>query len=129
MMREQTFMKLMRLLPKSALSHAVGWATRLKAPAPLHRMAMRGFARSYSVDMSEAAQGFEGYATFAEFFTRALKPGARTFEAGERVLASPVDGAVSQVGYAHEGQCVQAKGVSYPLERLLGSTEAAAPFI
>ncbi|HYI01869.1 MAG TPA: phosphatidylserine decarboxylase, partial [Hyalangium sp.] len=39
-MNEQTFMKLMQLLPKSALSSVVGVATRLPAPAPVHRMAM-----------------------------------------------------------------------------------------
>ncbi|RYZ32359.1 MAG: phosphatidylserine decarboxylase, partial [Myxococcaceae bacterium] len=35
-MNEQTFMKLMRVLPKSAVSSAVGLATRLPAPAPVH---------------------------------------------------------------------------------------------
>ena len=53
-MNEQTFMKLMQLLPKSALSSAVGLATRLPAPAPVHRMAMKAFAKAYNVDMEEA---------------------------------------------------------------------------
>jgi len=41
----------------------------------VHRAAMRAFARRYRVNMEEAEQGVGGYATFAEFFTRKLKPG------------------------------------------------------
>jgi phosphatidylserine decarboxylase len=39
-----------------------------------------------------------------------------------------VDGAVSQVGCAAGVECIQAKGIGYSLESLLGSGEAAAVF-
>ncbi len=128
-MRDETFMTLMRLLPKSALSTAVGVAARLPAPAPLHRLAVKAFARRYRVDVHEAELALEGYPTFAEFFTRKLKPGARPIDEGEGVIVSPVDGAVSQVGYSEDGTCLQAKGVCYPVEQLLGDAEVARPFI
>jgi phosphatidylserine decarboxylase len=127
-MNEQTFMKLMQLLPKSALSTAVGMATRLPAPAPLHRVAIKAFAKAYNVDLSEAEHALEHYPTFAEFFTRGLKVGSRPVDPGERVVVSPVDGAVSQVGYAEHGRVMQAKGIHYTVGELLGDEQAAKPF-
>ncbi len=127
-MNEQTFMKLMQILPKSALSTAVGVATRIPAPPAVHRMAIKAFAKAYNVNMEEAEHAFEHFPTFAEFFTRSLKPGVRPVDLGERVVVSPVDGAVSQVGYSDEGKCLQAKGITYTVDELLGNKEAAAPF-
>ncbi|SEK80958.1 phosphatidylserine decarboxylase [Stigmatella aurantiaca] len=127
-MNEQHFMKLMHLLPKSALSAAVGLATRLPAPAPVHRAAMKAFAKAYNVDMEEAEHSFERYSTFAEFFTRGLKPGLRPVDSGEKVVVSPVDARVSQVGYSDHGRCLQAKGIEYTVDELLGDKAAAAPF-
>ena len=43
-MTDESFMQLMRLLPRSALSHAVGHATRFPAPAWLHQAVIRRFA-------------------------------------------------------------------------------------
>jgi phosphatidylserine decarboxylase len=127
-MNEQTFMKLMQLLPKSALSTVVGMATRLPVPAPVHHMAMKAFAKAYNVDMEEAEHAFERYPTFADFFTRGLKDGLRPIDPGEKVVVSPVDGRVSQVGYSDQGRCLQAKGIEYTVDELLGDKEAAKPF-
>ncbi|NVJ08144.1 phosphatidylserine decarboxylase [Myxococcus sp. AM001] len=127
-MNDQTFMKLMQVLPKSALSSVVGMATRLPVPAPVHQAAMRAFAKAYNVDMEEAEHSFDHYPTFAQFFTRGLKPGLRPVDAGEKVVVSPVDGRVSQVGYSDHGRCLQAKGIEYTVDELLGDAEAARPF-
>lgn len=121
-------MTLMRLLPKSALSTAVGRATRAKAPPTVHRWAMRAFARRYHVALNEAEHAFDGYDTFADFFARGLKPGLRPIDPGEDVVVSPVDGTVSQVGTLVKGRCVQAKGLDFPVARLLGSEAEAARF-
>ncbi|AKQ66297.1 Phosphatidylserine decarboxylase [Myxococcus hansupus] len=127
-MNDQTFMKLMQVLPKSALSTVVGVATRLPVPAPVHQAAMRAFAKAYNVDMEEAEHSFDHFPTFAQFFTRSLKPGLRPVDAGEKVVVSPVDGRVSQVGYSDNGRCLQAKGIEYTVDELLGDSEAAKPF-
>ena len=58
-MNEQTFMKLMQILPKSALSSAVGVATRLPAPAPVHRMAMKAFAKALGANAGNDLQPTE----------------------------------------------------------------------
>lgn len=124
-MRDETFMTLMRLLPKSALSTLVGKATRAPAPRALHRMAIRAFAKSYKVNAEEAERPLDHYETFAAFFTRKLKPGLRPVDVDARAIVSPVDGAVSQIGYAEGGMIVQAKGVTYPIAKLLGDETAA----
>ncbi len=128
-MRDNTFMTLMRLLPKSALSSAVGIATRAPLPAPVHQLAMRAFVKRYQVSMDEAEQAFEGYPTFGSFFTRKLRPGLRPIAEGESVVISPVDGAVSQAGYVERGECIQAKGITFPLGKLLGDEAEAEDFI
>lgn len=127
-MRDQTFMTLVRLLPRAALSRAVGAATRVRAPASLHRVVMRRFARAYHVQLDEADRPLEGYHTFSEFFSRGLKEGARPIDAGERTVISPVDGIVSEAGVIERGECVQAKGLVFPVAELLGDPAAAQSF-
>jgi len=127
-MRDQTFMTLVRLLPRAALSRAVGAATRARAPVSLHRLAMRRFARAYGVQLGEADQPLEGYRTFSEFFSRGLKAGARPIDPGERVVVSPVDGMVSESGFIEQGECLQAKGLAFPVAELLGDRDAASAF-
>ena len=118
----------MRLVPKSALSRAVGTLTRLPAPAGVHRAAMRAFARAYRVDMAEAETDFGGYGRFSDFFSRGLRPGARPVDSDPRVVVSPVDGAVSQAGILERGSCLQAKGIEFPVDRLLDDADLAARF-
>jgi phosphatidylserine decarboxylase len=120
---------MMKVLPKSALSTTVGMLTRAPVPAPLHRAAMKAFAKAYDVALHEAELGVEGYRTFGEFFTRKLREGARPVDADAKAIVSPVDGAVSQVGYSENGHCLQAKGITYSVEKLLADPEAAKPFI
>jgi phosphatidylserine decarboxylase len=127
-MNPQTFMKLMRLLPKSALSNAVGIATRFPAPASVHHAAIRVFAKSYKIDLDDAECRIEDYPTFGQFFTRRLKPGLRKIDMDPKGIVSPVDGAVSQLGAIEAGQCLQAKGISFPVEKLLGDAREAAVF-
>ncbi len=127
-MRDQTFMTLMRLLPKSALSSAVGIATRAPAPSKLHQAAMRVFAKQYDVNLDEAERSIVEYPTFAQFFTRKLKPGAREIDMRAEVVASPCDGAISEFGTIEGGRCLQAKGLSFPVDKLLGDARRALAF-
>src|SRR5262249_24231534 len=127
-MQDGTFLALMRIVPKSALSRAVGTLTRLPAPAGVHRAAMRAFARAYQVDMAEAETDFGGYGRFSDFFSRGLRPGARPLDPDPRVVVSPVDGVVSQAGLLERGSFVQGKGIQVPVDRLLDDADLAARF-
>lgn len=112
------------LLPKRALTALVGWAARASAQ-PWTRRAIGWFIRRYRVDMSEAAVSDPAaYASFNDFFTRALKPGARALAASPWVC--PVDGAVSQCGAIEDGRIFQAKGHHYSAQALLGGDAALA---
>ncbi len=112
------------LLPKRALTALAGWAAQATAQ-PWTRRAIGWFIRRYRVDMSEAAVSDPAaYASFNDFFTRALKPGARPLAASPWVC--PVDGAVSQCGPIEGGQIFQAKGHHYSAQALLGGDAALA---
>lgn len=85
--------------------------------------------RRFGVDLSEAAEPDPtAYPSFNAFFTRALKPGARTPDADPRALLMPADGHISQCGAIVDGRIFQAKGQGFSAAELLGSEMDAAPF-
>jgi phosphatidylserine decarboxylase len=124
-MNDRLFISALALLPKNTFSRLAGALTRWQAPAPVRLAAMKAFARRYGIDLGESP-GLEVYRTFGEFFARPLRPGLRPIAAGERVVVSPVDGAISETGLAEGGRLVQAKGIDYPLAALLGDPALAA---
>jgi phosphatidylserine decarboxylase len=121
---------LLSLLPHHALSRAVQWSTRC-ARFPLRKTLTRRFIRHYHVDMSEALQPDpDAYPDFNQFFTRALRPGARPIVVQPGQIACPSDGAISQLGDIDEERIFQAKRRTYSLIELLGTAEAGAkPFV
>lgn len=127
-MDDAAFMALMRVLPRSALSTLVGRLVRAPAPPMLHQLAVRAFARAYDVDLGAAEAGVENYPTFAQFFTRKLKPGLRPIDSDPLSIASPVDGAVSETGRVESGRCLQAKGIWFPVGKLVGDEARARAF-
>lgn len=126
-MIDRALLTALRVVPKSALSRAVGGLTRARAPRPVRLAAMRAFAARYGIDLSECGE-LETFRTFGEFFARPLRAGARPIAQGDDVLVSPVDGVVSQAGAAEGGRLVQAKGLDYTLEALLADPQLAARF-
>lgn len=86
---------------------------------------IRWFIQRYQVNMSEAMEPDPAaYASFNAFFTRALKPGARTLAPADWIC--PVDGAISQIGSIQGDQIFQAKGHHYSTQALLGGDAALA---
>jgi phosphatidylserine decarboxylase len=118
------FVMLQHLLPKLALTRFAGLVARARA-GRLTQAQIRWFVRRYGVDMSEAAQPDPGaYASFNDFFTRALRADARPVAQADFV--SPVDGAVSQLGPINGDQIFQAKGHHYSTQALLGGDAGLA---
>jgi len=114
------------VLPHRALSRIVYWATRWRARW-WKNMLIRKIVKSYAVDMSEAAEpDCTAYPSFNAFFTRALKPGARSIDPEARAVAMPADGCISQLGPIREGRIFQAKGQDYSAAELLADAERAA---
>ena len=110
-------------LPHHLLSRLVGRLAECRIPW-LKNALVRRFIRQFKVDMGEAADPDPtAYATFNDFFTRALKDDARPL--GEGVL-SPADGRLSQFGPLEAGQLLQAKGHRFSAMDLLGGDADAA---
>jgi phosphatidylserine decarboxylase len=113
-----------RLLPKRALTELLGRLARARA-GRLTTAVVRGFIARYGVEMADAMQPAPGaYKTFNDFFTRALRHGARPLAAAD--LVSPVDGAIASFGALAGDRLVQAKGHSYSTLELLGGDAALA---
>ena len=115
------------LLPQQALTRFAGVVARWRGGA-ISTGLIRWFVGRYGVDMTEAAEPrIEAYASFNDFFTRALRPDARPLAAADWIC--PVDGAISQFGRIERDQIFQAKGHRYSSAALLGGDAAlAAPF-
>jgi len=112
------------LLPKKALTAYAGWRAS-REWGPRTTKLIGGFVEKYGVDMSEAANpDIASYKSFNEFFTRALKPGARPLASAD--LICPVDGAISQFGAIRKDQIFQAKGHAYSTTALVGGDAALA---
>jgi phosphatidylserine decarboxylase len=83
------------------------------------------FVGKYGVNMGEAANpDIASYTSFNDFFTRALKPGARPLAQAD--LICPVDGTISQFGTIAHDQIFQAKGHHYSTTALVGGDAALA---
>ena len=115
------------LLPKQALTMLAGALARRELGAITQGGIQRFIAR-YDVNMAEAAEPDPtAYKSFNDFFTRALKDGARPL--ADTPLVCPVDGAISQFGAIEGEQIFQAKGHAYTATALVGGdAKLAAQF-
>ena len=127
---DRAFIAMQYLLPQHALSRLVLRATRSRA-AGFKNALIGWFVRSFRVDMRDAAETNPlAYASFNEFFTRALRAGVRPIAGGANELACPVDGTVSEAGPIDGDTMLQAKGQSYSLNALLaGRADWAQRFV
>jgi phosphatidylserine decarboxylase len=120
----RAFVALQHLLPQHGISRLVLGATRSRAPAFKNAL-IKLFVRGFRPDMSDAVETDPtAYASFNEFFTRALRPEARPIDADPRAIVSPVDGTVSEAGRLTEDRLLQAKGHEYSLRALLAGNAA-----
>ena len=115
------------LLPKAALTALAGKFAQAQA-GRITTAVIRRFVAHYGVAMNEAATpDIASYASFNDFFTRALRPGARPLAQADFVC--PVDGAISQFGAIEGHQIFQAKGHEYSSTALVGGdAQLAAQF-
>ena len=116
------------VLPHRALSALARKLAYSAKPAISQRLIDTVVAK-FGVNLSEATESDpRAYPTFNAFFTRALKPGARTPDPDPQALLMPADGRISQCGPIDNGRIFQAKGQSFTAAELLGDATAAEPF-
>ena len=112
------------LIPKQALTAFAGYVAGRERGWVTTEI-IRRFVARYQVNMAEALNSdIASYATFNDFFTRALKPGARPLAAAD--LICPVDGAISQFGAIEHDQIFQAKGHRYSTTAVVGGDATLA---
>ena len=125
-MKATLFVWMQYLLPQRLLGRCIYHVARsewsvLKTPL------IRWFAKHYRVNLDDAERpSLTDYDSFNDFFTRALRPGARPLATGESTLLAAADGRVTEFGTATAGQALQAKGMPYALEELLGARPPGA---
>jgi len=117
--------QILRVLPRERITRAVGRLCDRPLAPPVARAVVGAYSRLYRVDLGEAADRAEPYASFDEFFTRSLRPGVRPACADPEALASPSDGKLLAVGpVGHAGRFV-VKGRPYTAAELLGDERDA----
>jgi phosphatidylserine decarboxylase len=118
----------LRRLPIHALSRAAGRAAALRLPTPLRAPACRAFARAVGADLAEVRDPLDSFPSLQDFFTRALRPGARAIDPDPRALVAPCDGRWGEAGRIADGTLLQVKGSPYRLAALLADEAAAKSF-
>jgi phosphatidylserine decarboxylase len=126
------------VLPHRLLSSLARRLAYSQRPA-LKQWLIDTVVRRFAVDMSEAAEPDQtAYPSFNAFFTRALRPGARTPDPDPRAILMPADGRISECGvigladegvqHADAGHIFQAKGRGFTTAQLLADSAAAEAF-
>jgi phosphatidylserine decarboxylase len=82
----------LRRLPVHALSRAAGRAASVRLPASLRAPACRAFALAAGADLTEVRDPLDSFASLQDFFTRALRDGARAIDPDPAALVAPCDG-------------------------------------
>lgn len=104
---------------KKLWSQILSQASLWQAPRWLVQKTIRKLVSHYQIDLSELDRPLESFKSVNEFFTRSLKPEARPLDPSPDTLISPVDGSIVQCGPLRQGMFLQAKGIDYPVERLI----------
>lgn len=111
------------VIPQHALSRLAERLTRWRWRW-WKNLLIRWFIRIYRVDMSIALDpDYRNYANFNAFFTRELRPGVRPLRDDPKVIACPVDGAISRIGVVDGATIIQSKGHNYTLVDLLAGDQ------
>ena len=107
-------------LPGHLLSRVVGQLAFSEVPQ-IKNFLISQFIRRFDIRMDEVAEpSLDGYINFNAFFTRSLKDGSRPL-AGDKDVASPVDGTVLSGGSLTDANKLTAKGHNFSLAELLGN--------
>jgi phosphatidylserine decarboxylase len=112
------------LLTRPLFSRAYG---RWQSSGPSRR-AIGRVVRDLAIGLDDFESPPGGFASFNDFFTRTLKPGARPLDPDPRRLLSPADGRLFAFAGVRGDTLLPAKGRHISLARLLGDASAARPF-
>lgn len=112
-------------IPRHAATLAMGRISRIRSRA-FTRLAIWVWRRFTDLDLSDATK--TEFHSIHECFTRELKPGARTVDQRPDVWCSPSDALIGAHGRITQGMVLQAKGMPYALQDLVGPSVDLTPF-
>lgn len=118
--------RLLRALPRSTLTSAIGWLSERQVPAPLRELVLGSLASAMHMDMGEAERPIGDYASFQELFCRGLAQGVRVCGDDPDSIVSPVDGVLMVDGTIDDSLVLKVKSVRYSVAQLLGGDEVWA---
>lgn len=125
-MNDALIVSALSLVPKNLVARWMGAFGRTRFPRGLQRLMLRAYVAKYGPNLDECVGGLDDFACLTDFFTRALKPGARPVDPRPDSLVSPADGVCSAVGTVVDGRIPQAPGIDYAVSDLLGRADTAA---
>jgi phosphatidylserine decarboxylase len=100
----------------------------LRMDAPPSRRLIAPFITRFGVDMAEAERPAEAYRHFNDFFTRRLKPGARTWPTDPTLFGAPGDGKLLVYPTLERDTRLPIKGTACSPAALLASASEAEAF-
>ena len=112
-------------IPRIALTRAMGRLSKIRSPL-WTRLALTVWGWFDELDLSEARE--TRFESIHACFTRQLREGARPVDLRPQVLASPCDAILGASGRIDGQTLLQAKGMPYNLDELLGPTQDWRPF-
>lgn len=110
-------------LPSNAMSRAVGWFSGIEHPRCLARFNCKVAPKLLHINLDEAVIPDGGYKSVNDLFTRHLKEGARPIAGPENSIVSPVDATWGMCGQLDGLKAIQAKGVTYTVDRFVGDPD------
>src|SRR5262245_61215137 len=124
--RERINFLLTNRVPRKALTHLVGWWSRIESPL-LTRASIAVWGLFTDLDLSDAES--QRFTSLRACFTRQLMPGARTVDPRPDVVTSPCDAIVGECGDIAGTTVFQAKGFPYELEDLIPEARLRRDFM
>jgi phosphatidylserine decarboxylase len=113
----------------SAASKALGAAARVRLPRRLSQAVVSAYVRYFDVDLDDVDPPSPGYASFNQFFTRPLRPGARPIDGEATSIVAPSDGLLRSIDPIERDTTITAKGHAYTVGELLADEDAAEAFV
>lgn len=119
-MTASIFVALQYVLPKYWMTALMWRLARIRRHS-IKNFIISRFVAIYGVDTDDVKLETPGdFETFNAFFTRELDEDARTVDTATDSIISPVDGTVSLASTLNTDSLIQAKGINYTLDELLG---------
>src|SRR5262249_6223754 len=104
----------------------MGWFSRIEQPLVRDASIAAWKLFAPGLDLHEARKA--EFSSLHDCFIRELKEGARPIDGRAHVLTSPCDAIVGAAGRIEGTTLIQAKGLAYTLEELLGDPRLCAPY-